>query len=218
MAERQTKEAGLLGPKKVAEMFRRLAETIRPVPELEFSTTLDLLIAVVLSAQTTDKAVNQVTRILWQTCRLPQDYLDLGEEQLREIVHPIGLYRHKCQAILGLCRALMERFGGEVPDDFDSLISLPGVGRKTANVVLNVGFGHPVLAVDTHVFRVANRTGLVRASTPEGVEEAAMRRIPEAYLANAHHYLLLHGRYVCTARRPRCGDCVINDLCRKVLN
>ncbi len=207
----------LLTDREVAEMFRRLAGTIDPKPELEFRSVFDLLVAVVLSAQTTDKAVNQVTRVLWQTCRTPEDYLAMGGEALTAHIRSIGLFRHKCQAILGLCQALIERYHGQVPDDFEALTSLPGVGRKTANVVLNVGFSRPVLAVDTHVFRVANRTGLVSAPTPEAVEAAALPRIPKRHRLHAHHYLLLHGRYVCQARRPACATCVLADLCRQNL-
>ncbi len=212
---RKTEGSRLLRPAEIAKVFQALAAKIVPKPELEFSTTLDLLVAVVLSAQTTDKAVNLVTRKLWQVCRTPEDYLRLGQEGLEEYVHSIGLYRNKARSILGICQALLAEHGGQVPGDFESLVKLPGVGRKTANVVLNVGFGQPTLAVDTHIFRVANRLGLVKEPTPEAVEKALLPKIPEEYRLNAHHYLLLHGRYCCQARKPQCGACVVAAWCRQ---
>lgn len=196
-------------------LFARLAARIDPKPELNFETPLDLLVAVVLSAQTTDKAVNAVTARLWPLCRTPQDYLDFGAERLQEICRSIGLYRMKTRSLLGLCAMLINDFNGMVPQDAENLMRLPGVGLKTANVVLNVAFGQPVIAVDTHVFRVANRTGLAVASTPDRVSALLQRQTPPAYLPIAHHLLLLHGRYCCTARTPHCADCPLQpDLCR----
>ncbi len=198
---------------QTAELYRRLAEVIDPKPELNFRNRLELLVAVVLSAQATDKSVNAATATLFERCHTPQDYLDLGQEGLEEATRTIGLYRNKSKAILGICRALLERFGGEVPGTLEELRSLPGVGLKTAYVVLNLGFGQPVIAVDTHIFRVANRTALAPAKTPEEVSALLMKRTPKEYLLNAHHYLLLHGRYTCTARTPKCDACVLADLC-----
>lgn len=197
------------------QLFARLAARIDPKPELHFNTPLDLLVAVVLSAQTTDKAVNAVTAQLWQLCRTPQDYLNLGSERLQQLCRSIGLFRNKTRAILGLCHMILRDFKGQVPQDAESLMRLPGVGRKTANVVLNVAFGHPVIAVDTHVFRVANRTGLAIANTPDRVASLLQQRTPASYLPVAHHLLLLHGRYCCTARQPHCADCPLQpDLCQ----
>ena len=193
--------------------FDRLAASISPRCELEYTTLLDLLVAVVLSAQSTDKAVNQVTAELWQHCRTPEDYLALGTSGLESFLRRLGLFRAKSCSIIGICEQLLERHGGEVPSTREELMALPGVGRKTANVILNVGFGEPTLAVDTHVFRVANRSGLVAATTPEAVEEALLPRVPERHRRHAHHYLVLHGRYTCRARRPECATCVVADLC-----
>lgn len=196
------------------KLFTRLAARIDPKPELHFETPLDLLVAVVLSAQTTDKAVNAVTARLWQQCRTPQDYLDLGPERLQELCRSIGLFRNKTRAILGLCHMLLRDFNGNVPQQAENLMRLPGVGLKTANVVLNVAFAQPVIAVDTHVFRVANRTGLAVDTTPDRVAALLQQRTPPAFLTVAHHLLLLHGRYCCTARHPHCADCPLQpDLC-----
>lgn len=203
----------LMNKNSVEGFFTALAKHIDPKSELNWQTPLDLLIAVVLSAQTTDKAVNRVTEQLWRICRTPQDYLTLGEKRLQEIIHEIGLYRNKSKAITGICTALLERHEGTVPSRRDELEALPGVGRKTANVVLNVVFRQPTLAVDTHVFRVANRTGLVQAATPKKTEEALMLRVPARFLPDAHHYLILHGRYTCTARSPKCRDCTVREFC-----
>lgn len=211
---RRVKRPALLSDVEVADFFRILATHIVPKGELHHTTPLDLLIAVVLSAQSTDKAVNRVTAELWQHCRSAEDYLDWGQERLEDSLRSIGLYRSKAKAIIGICRLLLERHGGEVPRTREELMALPGVGRKTANVVLNVAFGEPVLAVDTHIFRVANRCGLVRAATPEATELALLPRIPPEYLKNAHHYLLLHGRYTCKARKPECDACPVATLCR----
>jgi len=199
---------------QVATFFDRLAERITPRCELDYETPLDLLIACVLSAQTTDRGVNGVTRELWQTCRRPEDYLVFGRQELEEVIRPIGLQVNKTRSVMGICKSLIERFGGDVPRERDGLESLPGVGRKTANVILNVAFGQPVIAVDTHVFRVANRTGLVCASTPEKTERKLMGRVPESHLMHAHHYLILHGRYTCMARKPACDVCPVCDVCQ----
>ncbi len=202
-----------LSQRDTQELFRRLAAVIDPKPELEFGNVFQLLVAVVLSAQATDRSVNQATRAFFPQRKTPRDFLAWGEEALQEATRTIGLYRNKSRSILGLCQKLEEEFGGEVPRDLASLMSLPGVGMKTAKVVLNVGFGVPVVAVDTHIFRVANRTRLAPANTPEEVSALLEKRTPKAYLPQAHHYLLLHGRYVCTARNPRCHHCPLADLC-----
>ncbi|MBT3374403.1 MAG: endonuclease III [Lentisphaerae bacterium] len=199
---------------QVAAFFARLAERITPRCELDFETPLDLLIGCVLSAQATDRSVNDVTGGLWQECRSPADYLALGQKELEGIIRPIGLQVNKARAVVGICRELLERFDGCVPVNREGLESLPGVGRKTANVVLNVAFQQPVIAVDTHVFRVANRTGLVRAPTPEKTERQLMARVPDDHLLHAHHYLILHGRYTCVARKPACAACPVNDVCQ----
>lgn len=202
-----------LKPAEREAVFARLSERIVPRTELSWETPLDLLVAVVLSAQSTDRAVNRITARLWESCRVPSDYLALGEARLAEHLRTIGLFRNKARAVIGICRLLEERHGGEVPSCREDLEALPGVGHKTASVVLNVVFGQPTVAVDTHVFRVAHRLGLARARTPAEVEEQLCRGVPKAYLRDAHHYLILHGRYTCTARRPRCPECPLADLC-----
>src|SRR5499427_8289867 len=184
-----------------------------PASELLYSSTFELLAAVLLSAQATDASVNRATRRLFALAPTPQAMLALGEEALCEHIRSIGLYRTKARNLLQTCRILAERHGGVVPRVRDDLQALPGVGRKTANVVLNVAFGEPTMAVDTHVFRVANRTGIAAGANVRAVEDGLMRRIPERYLQHAHHWLILHGRYVCQARRPRCDACVVCDLC-----
>lgn len=200
---------------KVNELYRRLSEKIIPKPELEFDSVFHLLVAVVLSAQATDKSVNLATRRFFPTKKTPQDFLDWGLPALEEATKAIGLYRNKSKSIIGLCQKLIDDFGGEVPRTREELMSLPGVGLKTANVVLNVGFGVPVIAVDTHIFRVANRTRLAVAESPEEVSRLLEARTPAEYLLNAHHYLLLHGRYTCTARNPHCEECVLaGDICK----
>ena len=198
----------------VREFFRRLAEA-RPDPttELEFATPFQLLVAVVLSAQATDKSVNLATRGLFAVAPTPEAMLSLGEEGVAGHIRTIGLYRNKAKNVVALSRLLLERHGGEVPRRREALEALPGVGRKTANVVLNTVFGEPVMAVDTHIFRLANRTGLAAGKNVLDVERALLRRVPKSYLKDAHHWLILHGRYVCTARKPRCGECVVRDLC-----
>lgn len=201
--------------KEKREAIYRALAAARPNPqsELKYSTPFELLVAVVLSAQATDRSVNEATAVLYPRANTPEAILALGEDGLIPYINRIGLYRSKAKHVIGLCRELIERFGGRVPDDFDALCSLPGVGHKTANVVLNVAFGHPTVAVDTHIFRVANRTGLARGSTPDEVSEKIRRTCPKDLLRNVHHWLLLHGRYCCTARRPRCWECPIKALC-----
>lgn len=195
-------------------MFRRLA-TVNPEPqsELRFGDPYTLLVAVVLSAQATDAGVNKATERLFHVADTPEKIIALGEDQLREAIKTIGLFNNKAKHILAMSRILVERYHGQVPRDRDALQSLPGVGRKTANVVLNVAFGEPTIAVDTHVFRVANRTGLAPAKTPEAVEQRLLERIPSRWLKHAHHWLILHGRHVCKARKPACDRCVVRSLC-----
>jgi endonuclease-3 len=205
----------LLPEKDIARLFARLAKSNPdPKSELRYTNPYTLLVAVVLSAQATDVGVNKATAALFSKIDTPEKMLALGEEGLVPYVRSIGLYRGKARNIIALSRLLIERHGGEVPRDRDALMALPGVGRKTANVVLNVAFGEPTMAVDTHVFRVANRTGLAHAATPEKVELALEARIPRKFMTHAHHWLILHGRYVCKARVPLCPTCVIRDLCR----
>jgi endonuclease-3 len=211
MASRKTQR--LLRPEEIDAFFAILAEHIDPRCELDWERPFDLLVAVVLSAQCTDRKVNLVTVRLRQICPTPADYLALGEERLQEEIRSIGLFRNKSRAILGICRELIERHGGEVPRTRAELEALPGVGRKTANVVLNVGFGEPTLAVDTHVFRVANRCGLVRAANPQETERQLLTKVPQGVMLHAHHYLILHGRYTCKARKPDCAVCPVASLC-----
>jgi len=184
-----------------------------PASELRFSSAFELLAAVLLSAQATDASVNRATRQLFARAPTPQAMLALGEDALCEHIRTIGLYRAKAKHLIEACRLLLERHGGEVPHSREALQALPGVGRKTANVVLNVAFGEPTMAVDTHVFRVANRTGLAPGSSAEAVEERLLAVVPPRYRIEAHHWLILHGRYVCTARSPDCGACAIHDVC-----
>lgn len=199
----------------VVEMFTRLRElNPHPKTELEYSTPFELLVAVALSAQATDVGVNKATRRLFPVANTPQAILDLGEEGLKSYISTIGLYNAKAKNVIAACRLLVERHGGDVPRDRDALEALPGVGRKTANVVLNTAFGEPTMAVDTHIFRVANRTGLALGKDVRAVEDGLLKAIPAEFLQDAHHWLILHGRYVCKARRPECPHCVIRDLCR----
>ena len=195
-------------------MFERLrAANPHPKTELEYSTPFELLVAVILSAQATDKSVNFATRRLFKDANTPQAILALGIEGLSEYVRSIGLYQGKARNIIASCRILLEQHGGRMPEDRASLEALPGVGRKTANVILNTAFGHPTLAVDTHVFRVANRTGLAPGKTVREVEDRLLRVVPKEFLRDAHHWLILHGRYICKARSPDCPSCPIADLC-----
>jgi endonuclease-3 len=194
--------------------FERLrALNPQPKTELEYSTPFELLVAVILSAQATDRSVNLATRRLFPVANTPRAILDLGVAGLAQYVRSIGLYQGKARNIVATCRLLLEQHGGEVPADRESLEALPGVGRKTANVILNTAFGQPTMAVDTHIFRVANRTGLAPGKTVRAVEDALLKRVPGEFLKDAHHWLILHGRYVCKARTPACATCPIADLC-----
>ena len=199
----------------IEEFFRRLAAA-RPDPrsELAFINPYTLLVAVVLSAQATDASVNKATEPLFKVADTPQKMLQLGEAKLRGYIKTIGLYNAKAKNVIALSRILVAEHGGEVPREREKLEALPGVGRKTANVVLNVAFAEPTIAVDTHIFRVGNRTGLAPGKDPREVEDRLLRRVPEKYRLHAHHWLILHGRYVCKARRPDCPVCVVRDLCR----
>ena len=200
---------------EIAEAFRRLAAANpHPTTELEYASPYQLLVAVVLSAQATDKSVNLATRRLFALAPTPETMVSLGEDAIAEQIKTIGLFRNKARNTLLLSQQLLERHGGEVPHDRAALEALPGVGRKTANVVLNTVFGDPTMAVDTHIFRLANRTGLAPGKDVLEVEKRLLRRIPKAYLRDAHHWLILHGRYVCVARTPKCGECLLRDLCR----
>lgn len=199
----------------IAELYRRLAAgNPEPRSELKYSSPFELLVAVVLSAQATDVSVNKATALLYPVANTPQQLLALGEEKLRGYIKTIGLYQTKAKNVIALCRQLLERHGGQVPHDRAALEALPGVGRKTANVVLNVAFGEPTIAVDTHIFRIANRTGLAPGTSPDHISEKLEKLTPEPYRLHAHHWLILHGRYVCKARQPECWRCVIADLCR----
>jgi endonuclease-3 len=201
-------------PAEIEEIFRRLhAGNPEPKGELEHTNPFTLLVAVVLSAQATDAGVNKATRHLFPLADTPQKMLALGEDRVRELIKTIGLFRNKAKNVILLSHKLIAEHGGRVPCDRDALQSLPGVGRKTANVVLNMAFGQPTMAVDTHVFRLAHRLGLSKGRTPDAVEEDLVRCIPPAYMHHAHHWLILHGRYVCKAVKPDCEQCVIADLC-----
>jgi endonuclease-3 len=199
----------------VVELFSRLRELDpHPTTELEYRTPFELLIAVILSAQATDVGVNKATRRLYPVAATPQAILDLGEDGLKRHIATIGLYNAKAKNIIATCRILVDRYGGEVPRSREALEALPGVGRKTANVVLNTAFGEPTIAVDTHIFRVANRTGLAPGKDVRAVEDRLIKVVPAEFRQDAHHWLILHGRYVCKARKPDCPRCVIRDLCR----
>ncbi|MFN5745847.1 MAG: endonuclease III [Methylococcaceae bacterium] len=195
-------------------IFQRLCDAIpNPVTELEYSTPFELLVAVVLSAQATDKGVNKATRRLFPVASTPETLLALGEEGLKGYINTIGLFNSKAKHLIGLCQGLLDRHQGQVPRERDALQALPGVGRKTANVILNTAFGQPTIAVDTHIFRVANRTRLAPGKTVLEVERRLEKSTPKEFLQNAHHLLILHGRYTCTARSPKCTHCSINELC-----
>ena len=203
-----------MNPAKRREIFTRFrAAKPHPKTELEYRTPFELLVAVVLSAQATDVSVNAATKVLFQVANTPQAMLDLGEEKLREYVQRIGLYQTKSKYIMQACRLLLEKHGGKLPQTREELEALPGVGRKTANVILNTAFGQPVIAVDTHVFRVANRTGIAPGKDVLEVENKLLKLVPEEFKHDAHHWLILHGRYVCQARKPKCPQCLIMDLC-----
>ncbi len=200
--------------KKCRLIFQRLqAANPKPTTELRYRTPFELMVAVILSAQATDKSVNKATEQLFKAANTPRAILKLGEKGLKEYIKTIGLFNGKAKNILETCRLLMERHKGKVPDNRAALEALPGVGRKTANVILNTAFGQPTIAVDTHIFRVANRIGLAAGKTPLQVERQLMETIPDEYRHDAHHWLILHGRYVCTARKPQCPTCLIGDLC-----
>lgn len=205
----------LLNNEEMTEIFRRWkAANSAPVSELDYVNPFTLLVAVVLSAQATDKGVNKATGPLFKVADTPQKMLALGEEGLISYIKTIGLYKNKAKHVMGLSQKLIDDFGGEVPGNREALMTLPGVGRKTANVVLNVIFHEPTMPVDTHLLRVAPKIGLAEGSTPETVEKSLLERIPPEFLHNAHHWILLHGRYVCTARNPKCEECLISDLCK----
>ena len=203
-----------MNPAKRFEIFTRLrAANPHPVTELEYRTPFELLVAVLLSAQATDVSVNATTRQLFPLAGTPQAMLALGEEKLREYIQRIGLYQTKAKPLMQTCRLLVEQHGGAVPQTREELEALPGVGHKTASVILNTAFGQHAIAVDTHVFRVANRTGLAPGKNVLEVENKLLKVVPDEFKHNAHHWLILHGRYVCQARKPKCGICIINDLC-----
>ena len=204
----------LLEPPQIEEVFERFKKQ-NPSPETELSAPnpFCLLVSVVLSAQTTDKAVNKATAPLYEKITTPEQMLSLGEEGLVSYIKSIGLYRAKAGYVMGLCRKLIDEFGSRVPDNRKDLESLPGVGRKTANVILNVVYRKPVMPVDTHLLRICPKIGLAEGKSPLQVEESLVSRIPMKYMKHAHHWLILHGRYVCTARSPKCGECLISDLC-----
>jgi endonuclease III len=203
-----------VSPEKREKLFERLhAANPKPTTELAYRTPFELLVSVVLSAQATDKSVNAATERLYRDANSPKALLALGEEGLIGYIRTIGLYRSKARHILETCRLLIERHGGEVPESREALEALPGVGRKTANVILNTAFGHPTIAVDTHIFRVANRTGLAPGRDVREVEDRLLKVVPEGFRKDAHHWLILHGRYVCKARNPDCPGCIIRDLC-----
>jgi len=200
---------------EIEEMFERFARANpNPMGELRWINPFTLLVAVVLSAQATDAGVNKATEKLFAVARTPAEMAGLGVERLQDFIRTIGLYRNKAKNVIALSEQIIERYGGEVPRSREALETLPGVGRKTANVVLNIAFGEPTIAVDTHIFRVSNRTGLAPGDTPHEVEMGLERVVPERFKLNAHHWLILHGRYVCMARKPRCPGCLIVDICR----
>ena len=203
-----------MNPAKRHEIFRRLREANpHPTTELEYTTPFELLIAVLLSAQATDVGVNKATRRLYPVANTPQAILDLGIDELTTYIQTIGLFRTKAKNVMATCRILIDQYGGEVPHDRAALESLPGVGRKTANVVLNTAFGDPTIAVDTHIFRVSNRTGIAPGKNVDIVEQKLLKFVPKEFLQDAHHWLILHGRYTCIARKPLCWNCIIADLC-----
>lgn len=200
---------------QIFEFFRRLAEdNPDPQTELEYGNAYQLLVAVTLSAQATDVGVNKATRALFARVQTPQQMLDLGEDGLKEHIKTIGLFNSKAKNVMAMARLLVDNFGGEVPQTREDLVTLPGVGRKTANVVLNCWFGQETFAVDTHIFRVGNRTGLAKGKTPEAVEAKLEKAVPQPFRLGAHHWLILHGRYICKARTPECWRCPVVDLCR----
>lgn len=215
IASRPRKRRSKLSRAEIVELFSRLRElNPKPTTELEYSTPFELLVAVVLSAQATDVGVNKATRKLFPVANTPAAILALGETQLKRYISTIGLFNTKAANVIALCRRLLDEHGGEVPRSRDALEALPGVGRKTANVVMNTAFGEMAMAVDTHIFRVANRTGLAPGKNVREVEDNLLHVVPEEFLRDAHHWLILHGRYTCIARKPKCPQCPIRDLCR----
>lgn len=203
-----------MNKEKRYQIFSRLRdENPNPTTELNYSTPFELLVAVILSAQATDKGVNKATDKLFPRANTPESILALGEEGLKDYIKTIGLFNSKGANIIKTCKILIEQYDSVVPEDRKALESLPGVGRKTANVVLNTAFGHPTMAVDTHIFRVSNRTRIAPGKTVLEVEKKLLKFVPKEFLQDAHHWLILHGRYVCVARKPRCGACIIEDLC-----
>ncbi|WP_320818948.1 endonuclease III [Thalassolituus sp.] len=203
-----------MNKQKRIEIFNRLrAENPTPITELEYSSPYELLVAVTLSAQATDVSVNKATRKLFPVANTPEAMLKLGEEGLKEYIKTIGLFNSKAKNVIKMAELLIERHNSIVPDNRDDLVTLPGVGRKTANVVLNTAFGQIAMAVDTHIFRVSNRTKIAPGKNVDEVEQRLLRLVPQEYLMDAHHWLILHGRYVCVARKPKCGSCLIEDLC-----
>ena len=214
-AKKKPQKRSRLSPAERQEMFDHFSRADpEPKGELDYVNVFTLLVAVVLSAQATEVGVNRATKELFTIADTPQKMLALGEDKVREAIRTIGLYRNKAKNVIALCEKLIADFDSEVPADRDLLETLPGVGRKTANVVMNIAFGEPTIAVDTHLFRVSNRTGLAPGKTPLDVELLLEKSIPREHLLHAHHWLILHGRYVCKARRPDCGKCLIRDLCR----
>ncbi len=205
----------LLSQDEIRIVFERFkSQSPNPKSELNYTSPFTLLVAVVLSAQTTDKSVNKVTESLFKAADTPEKMLKLSQEEIESHIKTIGLYKNKSRNILGLSRILCENFGGKVPSTMEELVTLPGVGRKTANVVLNVVFNQPTIPVDTHLLRISPKIGLAEGNTPESVEKSLCERIPKEYMNHAHHWLILHGRYVCTARNQKCAECIINDICK----
>lgn len=203
-----------MNKEKIFNIFKTLSETIKsPKSELDFVNEFTLMTAIILSAQSTDKGVNKATKALFSKVKTPQEMLDLGEEGLKSHIKTIGLFNAKAKNIIELSKILIKDFGGSLPHDFESLIKLPGVGRKSANVFLNVALGLPTMPVDTHIFRISNRIGLVKSAKLLEVEEELLKLTPPEFTKDAHHLLLLHGRYVCTAKKPKCNECVINKYC-----
>ena len=201
--------------KDIDEFFARLsAADPEPEGELNYVNVFTLTVAVVLSAQATDAGVNKATEKLFKVADTPEKMLALGEARVRDYIKTIGLYRNKAKNVIALCEMLIADFGGEIPQTRDELVKLPGVGRKTANVVLNIAFGQPTMAVDTHIFRLGNRTGMAPGKNVDQVEDKLVKRIPKHWMQHAHHWLILHGRYICKARKPECRNCVVKDLCR----
>jgi len=207
--------AAALTRAQIGEFFRRLrAANPEPKGELHYINAFTLLVAVVLSAQATDAGVNKATPALFARADNPRAMVELGEERVRDLIKTIGLFRTKAKNVIALSQRLLDEYAGQVPHDRDALVTLPGVGRKTANVVLNIAFGEPTIAVDTHIFRVSNRTGLAPGKTVEAVEERLEKIVPDEFRLHAHHWLILHGRYTCKARKPECPRCIVRDICR----